>query len=129
MNVEERHKKWVCIALFLLAIFVCFTTGCENENLTSGDIEGYHYEETSDVTNYVKIVTNKNKVTITINNSQDMAIIAEIEAFGQEYDESLSPTNLALRKKITASNTDYERNPERIVDGNKGNYWDGGRCV
>ena len=64
MNVEERHKKWVCIALFLLAIFVCFTTGCENENLTSGDIEGYHYEETSDVTNYVKIVTNKNKIIL-----------------------------------------------------------------
>ena len=99
---------------------------------------GTNYDENNDTTTvghkyyseYVlpeAIVTNEIKVTITSNNSQDMAIIAEIEAFGQEYDESLSPTNLALRKKITASNTDYERNPERIVDGNKGNYWDGGK--
>ena len=62
--MEERHRKWVCIGLFLLAIFVCFTTGCENESYTSGDIEGYHYEETSDVTNYVKIVTNKDQVIL-----------------------------------------------------------------
>ena len=62
--MEERHRKWVCIGLFLLAIFVCFTTGCENESYTSGHIEGYHYEETSDVTNYVKIVTNKDQVIL-----------------------------------------------------------------
>lgn len=71
---------------------------------------GTNYDENNDTTTvghkyyseYVlpeAIVTNEIKVTITSNNSQDMAIIAEIEAFGQEYDESLSPTNLALRKK------------------------------
>lgn len=71
---------------------------------------GTNYDENNDTTavghkyysEYVlpeAIVTNEIKVTITSNNSQDMAIIAEIEAFGQEYDESLSPTNLALRKK------------------------------
>ena len=91
---------------------------------------GSNYDENNDTTNvghkyyseYVlpkAIVTNEIKVTITSNSSQDMAIIAEIEAFGQKYDESLNPTNLALRKKITASNTDYGRNPESIVDGNK----------
>lgn len=99
---------------------------------------GSNYDENNDTTNvghkyyseYVlpkAIVTNEIKVTITSNSSQDMAIIAEIEAFGQKYDESLNPTNLALRKKITASNTDYGRNPESIVDGNKKNYWDGGK--
>ena len=72
---------------------------------------GTNYDENNDTTTvghkyyseYVlpeAIVTNEIKVTITSNNSQDMAIIAEIEAFGQEYDESLSPTNLALRKKL-----------------------------
>ena len=43
---------------------VCFTTGCEKKDFTSGDIEGYHYEETEEVTNYVKIVTNKDKVIL-----------------------------------------------------------------
>lgn len=62
--MEERHKKWICLGLFLLAIFVCFTTGCENESFTSGELEGYHYEETDEVTNYVKIVTNKDQVIL-----------------------------------------------------------------
>lgn len=72
---------------------------------------GSNYDENNDTTNvghkyyseYVlpkAIVTNEIKVTITSNSSQDMAIIAEIEAFGQKYDESLNPTNLALRKKL-----------------------------
>ena len=62
--MEERHKKWVCIGLFLLAIFVCFTTGCEKENFINGELEGYQYEETDEVTNYVKIVTNKDQVIL-----------------------------------------------------------------
>ncbi len=62
--MEERHKKWVCIGLFLLAIFVCFTTGCEKENFINGELEGYRYEETNEVTNYVKIVTNKDQVIL-----------------------------------------------------------------
>lgn len=44
-------------------MIVCFTTGCEKD-FTSGDIEGYHYEETEEITNYVKIVTNKDKVIL-----------------------------------------------------------------
>ena len=62
--MEERHKKWICLGLFLLAIFVCFTTGCDKESFTSGDIEGISYEETSDITNYVKIVTNNDQVIL-----------------------------------------------------------------
>lgn len=44
-------------------MIVCFTTGCEKD-FTSGDIEGYNYEETEEITNYVKIVTNKDKVIL-----------------------------------------------------------------
>ena len=62
--MEDKHRKWICIGLFLIAIFVCFTTGCEKQDFTSGDIEGYHYEETDEVTNYVKIVTNKDEVIL-----------------------------------------------------------------
>ncbi len=61
--MEEKHKKWICLGLFLIAMIVCFTTGCEKD-FTSGDIEGYHYEETEEITNYVKIVTNKDKVIL-----------------------------------------------------------------
>ena len=62
--MEDKHRKLICIGLFLIAIFVCFTTGCEKQDFTSGDIEGYHYEETDEVTNYVKIVTNKDEVIL-----------------------------------------------------------------
>lgn len=36
--------------------------------------------------------------------------------------------NIAYQKPVTASNTVYERGPERVVDGNKdsGSFWDGG---
>ena len=61
--MEEKHKKWICLGLFLIAMIVCFTTGC-GKDFTSGDIEGYHYEETEEITNYVKIVTNKDKVIL-----------------------------------------------------------------
>ena len=63
--MEDKHRKLLCLGLFVLAILICFTTtGCEKENFTSGDIEGYHYEETEEVTNYVKIVTNHDQVTL-----------------------------------------------------------------
>ena len=50
----------------ILSLFICLflITGCGNKDLTTGKIEGYSYEETEEVTNYVKIVTNKNKVII-----------------------------------------------------------------
>ncbi len=63
--MEDKHRKLLCLGLFVLAILICFTTtGCEKENFTSGDIEGYHYEETEEVTNYVKIVTNHDQVIL-----------------------------------------------------------------
>ena len=62
--MEEKHKKWICLGLFIIAMVVCFTTGCEKKDFTSGDIEGYHYEETEETTNYVKIVTNKDEVIL-----------------------------------------------------------------
>ncbi len=48
----------------ILIIGCLFLTGCTEKDLTKGTIEGYSYEETEEVTNYVKIVTNKNKVII-----------------------------------------------------------------
>ena len=62
--MKEQHRNLLCIGLFLLAIFICFTTGCEKKDFSTGDIEEIHYEETEDVTNYVKIVTNKDKVIL-----------------------------------------------------------------
>lgn len=65
----EKSSRKICLLLFLLAIIVVLT-GCEEKTFTSGDIKGskedvtYHYEETSDPTNYVKIVTNKDKVIL-----------------------------------------------------------------
>ncbi len=54
-------KKLKYILLLMLPILLL--TGC-GKDLTTGDIEGYHYEETDEVTNFVKIVTDKNKVII-----------------------------------------------------------------
>ncbi len=47
----------------VILISMLFLTGC-GKDLTKGDIENYHYEETEEVTNYVKIVTNKDKVIL-----------------------------------------------------------------
>lgn len=53
-------KKIILSLLICLFLF----TGCGSNNLENGEIEGYTYEETDKVTNYVKIVTNKDKVII-----------------------------------------------------------------
>lgn len=68
--------------LFLIIGVSMLLTGCGTKDLTVGDIEGYHYEETEEITNYVKIVTNKNKVILielypdiapeTVNNFQNL---------------------------------------------------------
>lgn len=50
------------ISLFLITICLLLT-GCSN-NYTLGDIEGYHYEEVDEATNFVKIVTNRDKVIL-----------------------------------------------------------------
>ncbi len=54
-------KKLKYIILLILPILLL--TGC-SKDLTTGDIEGYHFEEVDEVTNYVKIVTNKDKVIL-----------------------------------------------------------------
>jgi len=66
MQVKEGTRRVLCLGLFILAILIVLTTGCESKqkDFTSGTIEGYHYEETEEVTNYVKIVTNKEKVIL-----------------------------------------------------------------
>ena len=50
------------ILCLLLCLFLL--TGCGNNDLKSGEIEGYTYEETDKVSNYVKIETNRDKVII-----------------------------------------------------------------
>ncbi len=59
----KKHTTKVCFILVLIAILVLFT-GCNKELSPNGTIEGYSYEETEEVTNYVKIVTNKDKVIL-----------------------------------------------------------------
>ncbi len=54
-------KKLKYLVVLLLPLLLL--TGC-GKDLTSGEIEGYTYKETEEVTNYVKIVTNKDKVII-----------------------------------------------------------------
>ena len=48
----------------ILLLGICLFLGVCGSDYTVGDIEGYHYEETEEVTNYVKILTNKNKVIL-----------------------------------------------------------------
>ncbi len=47
-----------------LLISMVLLTGCGNKNITEGEIENMKYEETEEVTNYVKIVTDDNKVIL-----------------------------------------------------------------
>ena len=75
--MQEKHRKWICLGLFLIAIFVCFTTGCGKKDYTTGDLEGYHYEETDEVTNYVKIVTNHDQVILVELYPEDAPITVE----------------------------------------------------
>ena len=63
MNLNIGKRIQLCCVLLLLAC-VLILTGCGNKDFTKGDLEGYHYEETEEITNYVKIVTNKDKVIL-----------------------------------------------------------------
>ena len=64
MNKKEKKQRGIlCLGQFVLAILLVLTTGCEKD-VTQGTIEGYTYEETEEVTNYVKIVTNKQEVIL-----------------------------------------------------------------
>jgi len=69
------NRTKICFVLLLLAVLFTLT-GCGSKDLTKGEIEKYDYEagknssekikfeETDEVTNYVKITTNKDKVII-----------------------------------------------------------------
>ncbi len=55
-------KKIISISLI---IFTCLLlVGCNNNDFTEGIIEGYEYKETDNISNYVKMVTNQNKVVL-----------------------------------------------------------------
>lgn len=52
------------ISLVLIIFLFMITFGCSKKDFTEGTIEEINYKEVDDVTNYVKIVTNKNKVIL-----------------------------------------------------------------
>ncbi len=63
--MELENKRGICIGLLLLAFLLLLTTGCTSkEEFKSGNIEGYSYEETEEISNYVKLVTNNDKVIL-----------------------------------------------------------------
>ena len=63
-KIERKQRGILCLGLFVLAIILVLTTGCESKEFTRGELEGYTYEETEEVTNYVKIVTNNDEVIL-----------------------------------------------------------------
>lgn len=62
--MDNKRRNILCFGLILMAILIILTTGCGKKSIdtTEGTMEGYTYQETEDVTNYVKIVTNQDKV-------------------------------------------------------------------
>lgn len=73
--MELKNTKLVCLGLLLLAIFLLLTTGCsKKETFEKGEIEGYSYEEVEEKTNYVKMVTNKDKVVLIELSEEDAPI-------------------------------------------------------
>lgn len=72
--MENINRTRICFVLLLIAMLVALT-GCGKQDLTKGEIEmtsytnansgeKIYYEETEEVTNYVKITTNKDKVIL-----------------------------------------------------------------
>jgi len=70
--MEIMNKTKICFLLLLLA-FVVVLTGCEKKDFTKGEIQGWDgentketikYEETEEITNYIKLVTNKDEVVL-----------------------------------------------------------------
>lgn len=61
--MQTSNQKKICILLLLIALLVTIT-GCGKKDFKNGSIENMKYEETEEVTNYVKLVTNKEKVII-----------------------------------------------------------------
>lgn len=62
--MEKVSRSRICFVLLVIAAFVFMTAGCEKKDLTKGTIEEYSYEETDEVTSYVKIVTGKEEVIL-----------------------------------------------------------------
>lgn len=62
--MEKVSRSRICFVLLVIAAFVFMTAGCEKKDFTKGTIEGYSYEETDEVTSYVKIVTGKDEVIL-----------------------------------------------------------------
>lgn len=62
--MEKVSRSRICFVLLVIAAFVFMTAGCEKKDLTKGTIEGYSYEETDEVSSYVKIVTGKDEVIL-----------------------------------------------------------------
>ena len=62
--MEKVSRSRICFVLLVIAAFVFMTAGCEKKDLTKGTIEEYSYEETDEVTSYVKIVTGKDEVIL-----------------------------------------------------------------
>lgn len=62
--MEKVSRSRICFVLLVIAAFVFMTAGCEKKDLTKGAIEEYSYEETDEVTSYVKIVTGKDEVIL-----------------------------------------------------------------
>lgn len=72
--MENINKVRICFVLLLIAILVTLT-GCGSKDLTKGEIlmtsytdtnngEKIYFEETEEITNYIKITTNKDKVIL-----------------------------------------------------------------
>lgn len=62
--MEKVSRSRICFVLLVIAAFVFMTAGCEKKDLTKGTIEEYSYEETDEITSYVKIVTGKDEVIL-----------------------------------------------------------------
>lgn len=62
--MEKVNRSRICLVLLIIAVFVFMTAGCEKKDLKNGTLDGYSYEETEEVTNYVKIVTGKDEVIL-----------------------------------------------------------------
>ena len=41
---EKKQRGILCLGLFVLAILLVLTTGCESKDLTRGELEGYKVE-------------------------------------------------------------------------------------
>ncbi|MBQ6687540.1 MAG: peptidylprolyl isomerase [Bacilli bacterium] len=52
------------LSVFMMALLVTCCTACGEKDLSKGKIEKISYEETEEVTNFVKIETTKNKIIL-----------------------------------------------------------------